>query len=430
MKYITLRTALLLLTTTTASWAEVDNILANEGKFKPTITLSDVYNEDVLTEREDGLTFYSVEVKSQAITIKIIANLDGVATGVIDGETAIGISVGNFDHVALLGEAEGYQEGDMKATFPLTKEMERANGETYDAPAGSVTYTWKDKQLKVTVTCSDVVAAGVADIAATDYAGIADAGTSVSFAGDALDVSIFFGDASGTRRAFLKGVSKTVTRKLGSDAAGTYEELDVVDVNVKGEADRDEPTVTSVFPAKPGSNRTINISGTAFDDHTLVALDAITVNGVPTAPAAVSDGDTGEGIWNWSVTGLPLVKGKNVVELRFSDEDGNVTKATKTYSPDGKGPVVKAFFPAKPGAGNKIDIIGTADDLSLVTLDSVTVNGVLATPASLSAGDTNVTIWNWSVGGLQLPVGRSVILLTFSDEEGNIAKVTKTYTIK
>lgn len=332
MKYSLLRTSLLLLTSTTLSFAEVENILANAGKFKPTITLSDVYGETVATVAEDGEVYRSLEIDPQRIAFTLIANLDGATTGVIDAETAIGFTVGNFQHSALIGEAPDYKDTAKKVTFPLTKEMERANGDFYEVTIGSVIYAWTDKQLKVTLTCSDIVAAGVSDIAAGDYVGTADPGTAVSFSGDSIEVAVFFGEANGERRAFLKGVTKTVTRKFGSEDAGTYEEFDVVDVNLKGQADVAGPSVKPVFPSKPSATRTIDITGTALDNQTAVTLDAITVNGVATTPAGLGPEDAGTGVWNWSVTGLPLLKGKNVVVLSFSDEDGNVEKVTKTYT--------------------------------------------------------------------------------------------------
>ncbi len=430
MKIPMLRTALTLLTSTTACFAQVDDILANAGTFKPRITVSDYYSEKVVTDVEDDFIYRSLEANPERIAITVVANLDGAETGVIDADTVLGIKAGYFEHSALLGEAEDFKPTVKRVTFPLTKDVEMPDGETREARVGTITYAWTAKHLTVTVTCSDIVGAGVSDVAATDYMGLAEAGTSVSFAGDAVDVSVNFGDATGTRRAFVKGITKTVTRGYGSIAADTYEEFDLVDVSLQGAADVTGPVVKPTFPAKPNANRTIDIAGSANDDQTIVKLDSITINGIETSPADVGSEDTDEGLWNWSVAGLPLVKGKNVVVLTFSDEDGNVTLATRTYVPDGKGPVVKAIFPTAPNSTGAINITGTADDVSIVTLDAITVNGVAATPATLGTGDNGTELWNWSVGGLQLAKGRNVVLLTFSDDEGNLTKVTRTYTLK
>lgn len=428
-----LRTALILLTTIPVCFADDANILANAGKFKPTVTLSDVYNEHVVTETDDGLVFRSVEIDPERIAFSVTANLSGVNPGVIDADTTVGISMGYFDHSAVLGDASDYNPNAKRATFRLTKEMERANGDTYEVNIGAVIYAWTEKQLTVTVTCTDIVEAGVNDIAASDYVGIADAGTSVLFEGDEAEVSVTFGDATGTRRLFLSGKASTVTKKFGPETSDDYEELDINSVNLKGEADVTGPEVKSTFSAIPSVTRTIDIAGTARDEHSIVTLDSITVNGVETTPADLGSEDGPEASWNWSVAGLPLAKGKNVVALTFSDQDGNVTQATKTYQADVKGPTVKSYFPIKPSLTNTIDIIGTADDITFVTLTAITVNGIATSPASLGANDTGNGIWNWSVNGLRLAKdksGRSVVALTFSDDDGNLTKVTKTYTIK
>ena len=193
-----------------------------------------------------------------------------------------------------------------------------------------MTYAWTAKTLTVTITCSDIVGARVGDVAASDYAGTAEAGTAVSFAEEPIDVAVNFGDATGARRAFLKGVTKTVTRGFGSVAADTYEEFDLSDVTLQGAADVTGPVVKSTFPLKPSATNTIDIAGTAAD-ITIVSLDTVTVNGVATDPLSLGADDDGEGVWSWSVVGLPLKKGTNAVALTFSDEDGNVTKVTKTY---------------------------------------------------------------------------------------------------
>src|SRR5205085_2878211 len=151
----------------------------------------------------------------------------------------------------------------------------------------------------------------VSDIAASDYIGTADAGTSVSFDDDPIDVSVNFGDATGTRRAFLHGLTRTLTHGFGSVAAGTYEEFDLSDVTIQGAADVAGPVVKANFPLKPNTLNKLDITGTATDTEA-VTLDAITVNGVATAGASTTIADSdGNGAWAWTVIGLPLKKGAN-----------------------------------------------------------------------------------------------------------------------
>lgn len=323
---------MLLLTSTTVSFAQVDDILANVGTFKPKVTISDTYSEKVLTEVDEGTAFRSVVPSAERIAVSVVANLDGALPGVIDADTLVSVTAGNFDHSANLGDAADYKPTGKRVTFPLTKEVYLANGDTRDVRVGAVIYAWTAKTLTVTVTCTDSEGAGVADIAASDYIGVADPGFPVAIDNAPIDVAVIFGDATGSRRVFVRGIAKTTTKKFGSVAQDTYEELDVYDVTLQGSADVLGPVVKPVYSAKPNALNQIDIAGTAAD-LTEVNLDGVTINGLPTKATSVAITDTdGDGVWTWNVTGVSLKKGPNAVAVFFSDEDGNVSKVTKTYT--------------------------------------------------------------------------------------------------
>src|SRR5262249_3393137 len=158
--------------------------------------------------------------------------------------------------------------------FPLTEDVDLPSGDTRTVRVGTIAYAWTAKTLTVTVTCTDVAGAGVGDIAASDYISIASVGTSVKIDNDPVDVAVTFGNASGTRRAFLKGTSRTVLKTFGSVPAGTYEEYELCDVTLLGAADVTGPAVKSVFSVKPSVTNTIDATGTAAD-ITDVSLDSI-----------------------------------------------------------------------------------------------------------------------------------------------------------
>jgi hypothetical protein len=328
----TLRTALLLLTTATIALGQVDDILANTATFKPKITLSDSYSERVLAEFDGDSIFRSVVPNDERIAATVVANLDGASFGVIDENAFVGISVGNFDHSGSLGDSIDYKPGLKRATFPLTKEVFLANGDSREVRVGAVTYVWTAKTLTVTITCTDIDGAGVSDVAASDYVGTADPGTSVLIDNDPVDVLVTFGDATGERTAYMKGVTRTITQNFGSVALGTDESFDISGVTIQGAADVTGPTMKSTFPLKPNVLNKIDIAGSA-EDITDVSLDSIKVNGVETAPAAMSIADDdGDGVWTWGVIGLQLKKGVNAVLLTFSDADGNESTVTKSYT--------------------------------------------------------------------------------------------------
>jgi hypothetical protein len=322
----------LLLLTTVSALAQTDDILANTATFKPKITVSDVYSEKVLIEADDDFVFRSVEANPERIALTVVANLVGANVGTIDADTEVGVTAGNFSHSDSLGSAPDYKPTSKKATFPITMDVDLPNGNTVTRTVGSVIYAWTPKQLTVTVTCSNVAGAGISDISASNYAGTAEAGTTVFFANDPIDVSVNFGDAAGGRRAFLKGTTRTQTKNYGSVDDGTDESYDISDVNLTGAADVIAPVVKTIFPAKPAAGNTITVAGTAVDIEE-VSVDSVTVNGVDDTSATVAISDDDEnGSWDWSVTGLQLKKGANAIIITFTDEDGNLTQLKKSYT--------------------------------------------------------------------------------------------------
>jgi hypothetical protein len=327
-----LRTALFLIATVGIANAQIDDILANTGTFKPRITVSDRYTEKVTVTVDDGYVFRDLEPNPESIAITVVANLDGAATGVIDANTAVGVTAWHFDHSAVLGDAPDYKPGAKRATFPLTMDVDLPSGDTRTVRVGAVTYAWTAKTLTVTVTCTDIEGAGVGDIAASDYVDTADPGTSVSIVDDPITVEVNFGDANGTRNVYVRGITRNVIRGFGAPTADDYEEFNVQDVTLQGAADLAGPVVKTVFPTKPDANNKLNLTGTASDLQA-VKIDSVTVNGVAAAVTSTDITDTDEnGVWNWIVTGLTLKKGTNGIVLTFSDEDGNETKVTRSYA--------------------------------------------------------------------------------------------------
>ena len=333
MNTLTLRIALTLLATATLSSAQVTDMLVNTPSFKPRITLSDSYSERVFADTSGDSVFRSVVPNNERIAATVVANLgDGIDTGVIDENASMGIAVGNFDHSASLGDAIDYKPGAKRATFPLTKEVFLASGDSIEVRVGSVVYAWTAKQLTVTIMCTDIDGAGVSDVAASDYAGTADPGTILPIVNDPIDVLVTFGDATGERTAYLQGNTKTTTLNFGSVALGTDESFDVSSVTILGAADVTGPAVKTTFPLKPTTPNTVDLVGTA-SDITAVSLDFIKVNGLAVTPATASIADAdGNGLWNWNITGLPLKKGVNSIAITFSDEDANETVITKSYT--------------------------------------------------------------------------------------------------
>ncbi|MEA3210495.1 MAG: hypothetical protein QOE70_3552 [Chthoniobacter sp.] len=99
---------------------------------------------------------------------------------------------------------------------------------------------------------------------------------------------------------------------------------------------------------------------------------------------------------------------------------------------DQDGPEVVATYTPVAGSPRVFDATGTATDLTDVTLDQVTVNGVnIAPPAGTTITyDAGNDIWNWKVPGLQLVKGSNRIILKFSDEDLNVTASSKTLSVR
>ena len=237
-----------------------ENILAKATGFTPTITCSDKYSEKVLTERSERIPgeppeppFREVIQKPQRIAAKIVANLEGFDfVAEINDELPLGVSVGNFAFEATLADSlEAGRNGGTfpangkKATFLLIGFVDKANGDAVEKLFGRVIFSWTPTRLTVKITCSDIAAAGISEIAASDYIGLysddSELGNkpsgSVRFSDEPKAAAVTFGPAAGEQGILLEGMSKTTRKKYGSEAAETLEELFLQSVNLSGKAD-------------------------------------------------------------------------------------------------------------------------------------------------------------------------------------------------
>ncbi len=88
-----------------------------------------------------------------------------------------------------------------------------------------------------------------------------------------------------------------------------------------GRPDTIAPTLTITTPAQPVVNTTagaINIAGTASDNVRVTSVTWRNDRGIT---------GTANGTANWTVTGLPLVTGQNIITFTAVDESGNVSGA-------------------------------------------------------------------------------------------------------
>lgn len=236
-----------------------ENTLATATGFTPTIICSDKYGEKILTTRAERIPGEPAEPplreviqKPQKIAAKVVANIDGFDFAEIGDDLEIGIAVGNFSFNATLAESKEaaknggtFPTNGKKATFPLIGFIDKPNGDTIEKLVGRVVVSWTPTRLTVKVACSNIVSAGLAEIAAGDYIGLyvdeSELGNKPSgravFSDEPNAASVTFGSAAGEQGVLLKGVSKTAYKKFGSEAQGTLEDFFLQAVSLSGKAD-------------------------------------------------------------------------------------------------------------------------------------------------------------------------------------------------
>lgn len=261
--------------------APPENILEPIGAFKPTLNFSDTYGEKVLTtaappaepgEPREPAT-HEAALKPQKIVAKIVANIEGFDfSGEIADEMPISLKVGAFTFEGTLSESQqaartgSFPPLGKKATFPFIFSYEKVdrngdpildrNGDpiTINKKVGSVTFSWTKTRLTVTLSVSDILSAGVAEIAASSYLGlyqdlsdagnrpsgtvklgVADRSGDIPFPVEPVAFQVGFGSATGESAANGTGTSTTTHKKFGRDEEGNpLEEFDLQSATLKG----------------------------------------------------------------------------------------------------------------------------------------------------------------------------------------------------
>jgi hypothetical protein len=245
------------------------------SKFKPTLNFSDTYSQKVVTipapppdpgSPRDPAT-HDVVDNPQKIAAKVVANIAGFDFAEVGIDLAVGLTFGAFEFTSTLGESleEAKKAGAFpagatkgKATFPFTYSYEKVdrngdpvldrNGDpiTITKKVGSIVFSWTPKLLTVTLSVSDVAAAGVSEIGAGQYVGLYQDNSplgnrpsgSAPIPPDPIPVTVTFGSAAGDNSSIAKGTSSTSDRKFGpyDEDHNPAEEFTVESVSLTGKA--------------------------------------------------------------------------------------------------------------------------------------------------------------------------------------------------
>lgn len=207
-------------------------------------------------------------------------------------------------------------------------------------------------------------------------------------------------DNSGNESGYSKEVAIQTSH---DDGGGTPPDTTAPNVQITS------PTSGDAFETDQG---TLALSGQASDDNGIASVTWETDSG---------QSGTAKGSTAWSLDGIVLSEGQNVVTIHAFDPAGNeaVDQLTVQYSPaDTTAPKVVIGKPS-PSTGEQwvettdsvLSVSGTATDDSYVTAVTWSINGI----AGGSAAGTS----SWSIAEVPLAEGLNTIAVEALDASGN-----------
>jgi parallel beta-helix repeat protein len=227
------------------------------------------------------------------------------------------------------------------------------------------------------------------------------------------------GVASGTSSWTISGIGITSGSNLisvsASDSAGNVG-IDTITVI----RDISDPTCTITTPANDPSftkNASVSLAGTAYDN---VGITSVTYRNMATGASGTASGTTG-----WTIAGIALNVGGNLIYVNATDAAGNVGTDTITATRDSTVPTCAITSPTSSPTysttTSTVSLGGTASDNILVVL--VTWKNMLTGASGTASGTTS-----WTITGISLNAGSNLIYVNATDSAGSVGTDTITVT--
>ena len=368
-----------------------------------TVTLTDQENPTVtIASPTDGPTYSTPNaavalggVASDAFGVTEVRwSSDKGASGVATGTTSwtvpsVALSAGANVITVTARDAAGRTATD---TVTVTRTDNEPPAVSIASPTANPTHATTTRTLNLAGTANDVF--GVAQ---------------VSWANDRGGSGAATGTTAWTVPAVTLQLGVNVITVTARDAAGNTAK-DVLAVTL---SDGDAPTIRIATPTQaatfPTTSPTIAVGGSAADEV-----------GVARVTWTNSQGGSGvaSGTTEWSIPGLALKPGVNVVTVTAADAAGNTSKATVSVTAtDSQRPVITIAAPTAESrfatTQTGVGVSGTArDDFGLASISWTNDRG-----GSGSASGTTA----WSIPSLSLQPGLNQITVTATDVAGNVA---------
>ena len=277
-----------------------------------------------------------------------------------------------------------------------------------DAVAPAVTIASPTAANTHTTTAASVGLGGTA----SDLFGV----TEVRWANNRGGAGVANGTTEWTVPAVALQPGANVITLTARDAAGNSA-TDSITITSDGKA----PSLAITAPTGTGSFVTsaesVSLGGTVSDDVAVTELTWANGRG--------GSGVASERRRSWTMAGLPLQPGVNVITVTARDGAGNKTSATISVTRDSRAPVIEIAAPAAGGTfvtnTAAVALRGTAADDAAIT--QVTWQN------NRGGGGTAAGTSDWSVASASLQAGANVITVTARDAAGNTSSATTTVTL-
>jgi hypothetical protein len=393
-----------------------DNVLTASQTFTWTVTAPDTTAPAVsITAPTSGTTYSTtsgtINVSGTASDNTAVTQVSwvnsrgggGNATGTTSW-SATGITLLSGSNVLTItaGDAAGNTQTDV-LTVTYTPPDTTAPTVAITAPSSTSTYTTSVSSVTLGGTASDSV--GV---------------TQVSWVNNRGGSGTATGTTSWTTGAVTLSGGSNVLTITARDAVGN-QATDVLTVTYNV-PDTTAPVVSITAPTSSASYATsaasVNVSGTASDAF-----------GVTQVSWTNDRGGSGNatGTTSWSISGVALLSGANILSITARDAAGNSSTdvLTVTYTPpDTTVPTVAITAPTSSATHTT-----TSGSLSMSGTASDNVGVTQVSWANNRGGSGNATgTASWNIAGISLQIGSNVLTITARDAAGNTATAVLTVT--
>ena len=234
------RNSILSLLLVSPAFAGLSNILADGGKVKPSIKVSETYSEKVVTEKTPGEPTVREKVPHYPVKVTVVANIEGFDISTVNSDTPISLNIGDLTVTPDLGDANEAKDGvfpagKTKATFDLEYAAPGPNGTPVPRKGARVTVSWAKNKLVITASVKSMTFFGASGVAATDFIGLyvdeSPEGTKPSGSKkfeESRNCTVSFAGLTGNRTVILKGTSTTKAKKFGKGDEAEVIELESV----------------------------------------------------------------------------------------------------------------------------------------------------------------------------------------------------------